>query len=174
MISSGKVYKVKQGDLFAIPLGDGSAYVGQVISEYKSAWYVVIYDYVISAGKEVSAFADILASPPLFGSIVFDARLRPGMWEIIGNVEPDSVKHLPAFTYGSSDTNGVYVTDFHSTRSRPASGFEAQNIATMKIRSPLILEKAVRAHAGREPWLAPFDELRVGIGPSSAELFGSD
>lgn len=73
-----KFPKLNDGDVFKIPLGDGRAAIGQIISAYFSARYVVIYDYVAPEEDVDSYIDDALKARPLFGGLTFDALFRPG------------------------------------------------------------------------------------------------
>ncbi|WIE73865.1 Imm26 family immunity protein [Curtobacterium sp. MCJR17_020] len=175
MSTKQQVYKVSIGDIFTVPLGDGRAALGQVIGKYKSSLYVVVFDLVVPEDAVQSLdLSDVAATPPLLARMTFDARFRPGMWQIVGNRAPDQRRFLPAFSYGSDDYDGVQVTNFDGTRTRRAVGREATQIPRLTIDSPIILEKATRAHYGLEPWLPAYDDLRYRPTPTSSDLFGDE
>jgi len=161
----------RPGDLLAIPIGDGRAYVGQVVDRTTRAMYVVVFDCAVSAIPTPEEIANAQKANPLFATLTFDARLRPGMWTIVGNSTPDRDRFLPAFTYGAAETSGVWVTDFHDSRQRPATEDESRVIPRRKIRSPMVLEQAVLAHEGLVPWIPAFEELRYRPTPTSHQLF---
>ena len=172
MSSATSVYDVSIGDVFTIPVDHRRRAVGQVVGEYKSAFYAVIFDRVIEADHDPSLeLENLTRSEPLFARLIFDSRFRPGMWEIIGHTVADSERYLPAFTYGSADFDGVKVTNFSGSKVRHATESESKNIPRRAIDSPLILEKAVQAHHGIGPWLPAFEEIRYQRGITSAQLF---
>jgi len=169
-----KVYKVKSGDIFTLPLGDGRVALGQVVGKYKrSALYVIIFDTGAPEDAVQSLdLSEVTGTQPLLARMTFDARFRPGMWQIVGNRTPNQRGLLPAFSFGSDDYDGVQVTNFDGTRMRPARGNEATDVPRLVIDAPIALEKAARAHYGLEPRLPVYDDLRYRNTPTSMELFG--
>ncbi|QCR43363.1 hypothetical protein C1N91_07200 [Curtobacterium sp. SGAir0471] len=173
MLNSAKsVYDVAIGDVFTIPVDDQRRSVGQVLGEYKSALYVIVFDQIFGADQDPSLqLEDLTGSQPLFARLIFDSRFRPGMWEIIGHAAADSERYLPAFTYGAAELDGVKITDFSGSRVRRASGPESKEVPRRAIDSPLILEKAIQAHHGIGRWLPAFEEVRYRPGIAWSELF---
>ncbi|PZE84050.1 Imm26 family immunity protein [Curtobacterium sp. MCBD17_032] len=172
MNSAKSVYDVSVGDVFSVPVDDRRRAVGQVVGEYKSAFYVVVFDRTIEEADGPSLqLEDPTKYEPVFARLIFDSRFRPGMWEIVGHAAADSERYLPAFTYGSADLDGIKITNFDGTKVRNASEAESTSIPRLAIDSPLILEKAVQAHFGTGPWLPAFEELRYQRGIASAQLF---
>jgi len=170
--SAKSVDVVSIGDVFTIPVDHQRRSVGQVAGEYKSAFYVVVFDRVIKADHDPSLeLENLTRSEPLFARLIFDSRFRPGMWGIIGHTVADSARYLPAFTYGAAELDGVKVTNFHGSKVRQATEAESKNIPRRVIDSPLILEKAVQAHHGIGPWLPAFEDVRYRRGIASAQLF---
>jgi hypothetical protein len=171
--SKQQICSVAVGDIFTVPLDDGQVALGQVIGKYTKALYVIIFDLVAS-GRSVQTlnFSDVTAATPLLARMTFDARFRPGMWQIVGNSVPDQRRFLPAFGHGSEDYDGVHVTNFEGSKMRRATADEARRVPHLTIDSPMVLEKALRAHHGLEPWLPVYDDLRYRPTPTSWELFG--
>jgi hypothetical protein len=66
----------------------------------------------------------------------------------------------------------IEVVDFSGERRRAATAAEAASLPIRKIVAPVRLERALRAALGMEPWLEPFDELRVENVVPSASVFG--
>jgi hypothetical protein len=172
LVKANKISTPKDGDVFSIALGDGSAAVGQVVSSYLASHYVVLFDFVAPEDEVGSRISDALRAKPLFGGLTLDALFRPGRWQILENRAVDSKRYLPAYKTGASDLGNCKVEDFKGERSRVASDFEAENIPLRKTSAPIILERAMKAHLGLEPWHAAFDGVRLDNMVSSAELFG--
>ncbi|WP_110902418.1 MULTISPECIES: hypothetical protein [unclassified Curtobacterium] len=172
-MSTSKALNVTAGDVFMIPISDSSAHLGQVIAERGVSLYMIVFDQVV----QINALSDSRSWPldtePLFAIQTFDGRFDEGAWQVIGHAEPDRVRFLPAFTHGLVETGGVRVTDFSGTRERLATPEESATVPHMITRSSLLLEMAVRAQAGLEPWLPAFDGIRYKKTPTSAELFGA-
>lgn len=173
MSSQQQIHPVAVGDVFTVPLDDGKVVLGQVIGKYTKALYVIIFDLVVPVspvhGLQLS---EVTAAAPFLARMTFDARFRPGMWQIVGNSVPDQRRFLPAFSHGSEEYDGVHVTNFEGSRMRRATADEARRVPHLTVDSPMVLEKAVRAHHGLEPWLPAYDDLRYRPTPTSWELFG--
>ncbi|MCQ2001004.1 Imm26 family immunity protein [Arthrobacter zhaoxinii] len=163
---------MKDGDVFKIPLGDGRAAVGQVVSKYLSAtYYVLIFDFIAAEEEVPSLVSEALESEPLFAGLTFDALFRPGRWQMLENRPVDGRKFLPAYIIGGHNPARCMVVDFWAKRRRPATDLERETLPHRKTRTPAIFDNAIRAHAGLEPWIEYYDELRPGTIVTSAELF---
>ncbi|WP_420364182.1 Imm26 family immunity protein [Curtobacterium aetherium] len=92
---------VKSGDLLTIPLGDGRAFVGQVVDRTTRALYVVVFDHPVGANPTLEELAQAQTAVPLFATLTFDTRICPGMWTVVGNSPVERDRFLPAFTYGA-------------------------------------------------------------------------
>ena len=171
MSKSSQVARVKVGDVFEIPIDENLSYIGQVISRYKAAWYVIVFDHAVPPGNADHVTA-ALRSPALLGGVTFDARFRPGMWTIVGNEPVDSTKYLPALTYGAQRPDGATLTNFEGTKERVATADEARRAPELTFFAPVLIERALKAHLGREPWLPDFDKLKLEGRLTSAEAFG--
>lgn len=173
MVKAEKISTPRDGDVFSISLGDGTAAVGQVVSSYLASHYVVLFDFVAPEDEVGSRISDALQSKTLFGGLTFDALFfRPGRWTILENRAVDSEKYLPAYKTGASDLGNCKVEDFKSKRSRAASDIAAENIPFRKTSAPVIFERAMKAYLGLEPWHTAFDGVSLGDVVISAELFG--
>jgi hypothetical protein len=168
---SSPVYAVREGDIFTIPIDDRHVYVGHVICEYLHAWFVVVFDECRTASEARANPTHALASRPLFGAIVFDARFRPGMWELIGHSDSQPDRFAPAYSMEDPRAGGMKILNFRGTKMRAAAPEEAEIFPRRTYNSPLVLEKAVRAHAGRERWLPAFDDFLVANQPKSVDVF---
>ena len=172
MVKAEKINTLKDGDVFSIPLGDGTAAVGQIVSSYLASYYVVLFDFVAPENEIRSKISDALQTTPLFGGLTLDALFRPRRWHVLENRAVDSKRYLPAYKTGASDLGNCMVEDFKAERSGAASYFDEGNIPFRKTSAPIIFERAMKAHLGLEPWHRAFDGVRLGNVITSAELFG--
>lgn len=130
------ICSVAVGDVFTVPLDDSTVALGQVVSKYTKALYVIIFDLVADARSvQTLHFSDVTAATPLLARMTFDARFRPGMWQIVGNSVPDQRRFLPAFSHGSEDYDGVHVTNFEGSRMRRATADEARRVPHLTVDS---------------------------------------
>ncbi|MCQ2001002.1 Imm26 family immunity protein [Arthrobacter zhaoxinii] len=162
---------MKDGDVFKIPLGDGRAAVGQIVSEHLSEYYVVIFDFVAPEEEVPSRVTEALESEPLFSGLSLDALFRPGRWQVLENRPVDGRNFLPAYRIVIGGPGNVMAENFRATRRRPATDLEKEILPFRDTFSAAIFERAMRAHVGLEPWRDVFDELRVGRYVKSADLF---
>jgi len=163
----------KAGDVFLIPADSTRGYLSVVVAERNASLYVLVYDQVVPWNGEENAHDWNFQVDPLFAALTFDARFHHGDWKIIGQTNPEPDRFLPAFCYGSPETGGARISNFTGTTSRSASPADIQTIRPEVYRSPMLLERAVRAQAGLESWYPVFDEIRYAKTPTSADLFGS-
>lgn len=171
MVASKNWPTLKDGDVFKIPLGDGRAAIGQVVSSYMAQLYVVIFDFVAPEEEVPSLVSEALESEPVFAGLTFDALFRPGRWQVLENRPVNGRKFLPAYKVGGGGPGRFRVENFWATLSRPATDLEKALLPFRDTFSPAIFERAMRAHVGLEPWRDVFDDLRVVEGVKSADLF---
>lgn len=162
---------LKDGDVFKIPLGDGRAAVGQIVAPYFSAFYMVVFDFVAPEDDLHLHVTEALQAPPVFGGLTFDALFRPGRWQVVRNSAVDGRKFLPAYKTGASEIGNCVIEDFTGTRRRPATDLEEEIVPFRKTASPIVFERAMKAHLGLEPWLDVFDEVRLGQVVKSVDVF---
>ncbi|MCQ2001003.1 Imm26 family immunity protein [Arthrobacter zhaoxinii] len=162
---------LNDGDVFKIPLGDGRAAVGQIVSKYLTSYYMVFFDFIAAEEEVPSLVTEALESEPLFAGLTYDGLFRPGRWQVLENRPVDGRKYLPAYIIGGHIPSRCKVEDFRGTRRRPATDLERETLPHRKTRSSAILDDAIRADAGLEPWVEYYDALRAGDVVTSAELF---
>ncbi|MCQ1957545.1 immunity 26/phosphotriesterase HocA family protein [Arthrobacter sp. zg-Y826] len=166
-----KAPALKDGDVFTIPLGDGRAAVGQVVSSYTDEPYVLIYDFVAPEEEIPSLVSEALGSEALFAGLSLTGRFRWGRWQVLGNRPVDGRKFLPAYKIGWRVPGDFVVENFWGTRRRRATDLEVQILPFRETRSGAFYEHAMQAHLGLQPWHEAFDDLRIGDIVTSADLF---
>lgn len=157
------------GDVFLIPDGTGGALLGHVIAEVFDAVYVAVYRRPEDVPPPANPLV-VLATQPVVAGLTLPARFQPGMWEVVGTAIPDTRRLLPAYSWGTA-ADGVQVTDFTGSRSRPASVVEAETIPRQAVVSPFFVDIAVRAVVGVVDWHRDFEHLRYRATPRSADVF---
>ncbi|UWX98481.1 immunity 26/phosphotriesterase HocA family protein [Arthrobacter zhaoxinii] len=162
---------MKDGDVFKIPLGDGRAAVGQVVSSYIGEYYVIIYDFVAPEEEVPSMVSEALESKPLFAGSSLGGRFRSGRWKVLGNMPVDGRKFLPAYKIGWRIPGEYVVENFWGTRRRRATDLEVQILPFRATHSAAFFEHAMQAHVGLNAWHEAFDDVLVGDIVTSADLF---
>lgn len=172
MVKGRRVPTLNDGDIFTIPLGDGRVAVGQIISSFHTAYYVVVFDFAAPEDELPLRVSEALRAEPVLGGLTFDALIRHGHWKLVGNRPVDGKKFLPAYKTGADDMGNCMIEDFKGEVWRPATALEAEIIPFRGNTSPIRFEKAMKAHMGLEPWDESYERIRVGKGVTSADLFG--
>jgi len=160
------------GDVFLIPLDAARVGVGQIVAEYLGgrAYYLAIFEAI--ADIESPDVEDALGSPVVLLALSLDAKLAVGHWPIVGHRPVAAGMPLPAFKEAVGSPDQVDVVDFSGTQRRPATAKEASILPNRTVVAPVLLEKAVRAREGLEPWRAAFNDLVPNRELSTERLFG--
>ncbi|MCL9665435.1 immunity 26/phosphotriesterase HocA family protein [Curtobacterium albidum] len=171
MSASKDVVRVMVGDVFRVKVDDDRAYVGQVLHVGESAVFIVVFDHLVRHPVAIPDALGALMHQPIVASWTYDARFRPGMWEVITQAQTDTRRYLPASAWGLPETGGVRLTSFDETRTRAATAEEAATIPPRTTRSPMLIEKFLMMAAGVEPSNPALEKVRWVSMPSSSELF---
>ncbi|MBH0099361.1 hypothetical protein I6E68_09435 [Salinibacterium sp. NSLL150] len=164
--------KIKVGDVFIVPTGDGRAGVGQVVGMYrKSYYYFAIFDTVVPLEVADERAIEALKSPLLFLGLSLDAKIYLGHWPVVAHAEVDPSILLPAYKISMRTIDNMHVIDYTGTRSRPATEAEVDFLDFRLTVAPVEFEFALRASLGLEPWLELFDKLKPNELTTTAALF---
>lgn len=165
--------KLKVGDVFVVPTGDGRAGVGQVAAKYgKDAYFFVIFDGLIDVEASAERVLELVEGSVLFLSLSMDAKLHAGHWTVVGNAPVRREIPMPAYKVAMGKPGDYAVEDYSGVRRREATPLEADALPYRKVVAPVRLEKALRAHLGLLPWDDAYDELRPAGRATTVELFG--
>lgn len=134
--------RIKIGDVFAIPLGNGEFAFGQIVANGSSKCYV-IYDYKSNDFPDLSL---LIRQKIIFLTYTEDLYIRNGNWKVLGNINPPSNIIFPE--YRVETLNGTVVIDHTGKKLRFATDKEKTILSTHKSVSPMILEKSVKARFG--------------------------
>ena len=171
MSGTNKVYKIAIGNVFVIPVDENYGYVGQIVGRFSAEIYVIILDATLAPDAAEADIDQALEAKPIFGTLTYEARFRPGMWQIVGNRPADSKRLLPAYKTGDPGMRNCMVENFEGTQRRPATQAEWETLPHRSTRAPMGLEKAVLAHARVRPWEDNFEKLKIGNQMPSESLF---
>ena len=164
--------RLRVGDVFVVPTGDGRAGFGQIVAPYEKGFYFfAIFDLAVPLDEAPSRFTEGLAAPVRFLALSMDAKLYVGHWYVVANAPVDPTIPLPAYKLSVGSPTNLEVVDYSGQRRRRATRAEAASLPYRDIVAPVLLERALRASLGLEPWLEPFDELRVENVVPSSSLF---
>ena len=154
-MSTKKGINVKLGDVFLIPLSQGSDVGAQVIVK-SDILYVAIFDRVYSSDPNPD---EVVADKCSLSGWTMDGKIYHGDWKIIGAAGmSNTARYLKNYlvTYQGAS----WVTDVDGNMLRPASEKDRAALFLRSSYSPARLERAVRAFHGLEEWSQDFDGLR--------------
>lgn len=160
------------GDIFTLPVDDDRVGVGQIAAIYKEGeYYFAIFDSIFSSvpGPDID---EALNSPLLFLALSLDAKLYHKHWIVIGNRPVPEGLPMPAYkelrgTHGEFD-----VVDYSGKRRRPGVNAEGELLTYRTTVAPVVLEDALRARHGLDPWDDAYDDLRPNEKAATTDLFG--
>ena len=144
-------HRVKQGQVFEIPISDELAGYGQVIARRPHVCFVVVFErsYPRTGRPDLS---QILEGPIRFAADCLDAKLVNGDWPVVGlsmgNIDQVG---LPVYKT-SSFPSGEWFVESWDGRTRPATLEERDRLHHRTMYSPMVLESALKAIHGAGPW----------------------
>jgi len=166
------VKRLKVGDVFTVPVGDGRAAIGQIVGVYgKRAYYFAIYAAVFPLEESESRVERALQGRLLFMALSMDAKIYVGDWIVLGSAPVDEAIPLPAYKEAVGWPIRYDVVDYSGKRRRKATKAEAASLPNRTVVAPVRLEIALRADLGLEPWVEELDELRADRVITSAAMF---
>lgn len=149
-----KRFKIKEGDIFAIPLGNKEFGLGQIINFPKTsdAFIVILFNEKISHLEDYNDLK-IDDLKIIFLGYTFDAKLYYKDWPIIGNYTDniDSVP-LPFFKLGTSDD--ARLVNYKSEVLKPINESQFHKLHYKSEIAPIRYENALKSHFGLGEWIA--------------------
>jgi len=165
-------FKLEVGDVFSVPIDDSRVGVGQVVAAYgKSAEYFAIFDAVAPDPASID-IDQALRARVIFLALSNDAKLYARHWIVVGNRPVAEDMPLPAWREVFSIEGRVDVVDYSGTRRRSAHESEAELLADRKFVAPMLLEDALRAKHGLEPWREYYSDMAPNEMTTTARLLG--
>ncbi|UKB82742.1 immunity 26/phosphotriesterase HocA family protein [Chryseobacterium sp. MEBOG06] len=148
-----KRFKLNEGDVFAIPLGNSEFGLGQIINFPKTsdAFIVVIFNEKIAELNEFDKI-NIDDLKIIFLGYTFDAKLYYKDWQIIGNYK-DNIQSipLPFFKLGTSDD--ARLVDYKSKVLKHLDESQFDELVYKSEIAPIRYENALKAHFGLQEWI---------------------
>lgn len=156
--------RYRQSDVFLIRVADGAFALGRVVVKSRGGNVLVAIYSDLAESQEAADPGRLSISRPVFLVETMDLRIKDGDWRVVGNWTPPT--ELPAPVYKTQFEPGGDFFEQHIDGSigRRLTADEAARLKTQKSFSPALVERAVRAFQGAEPWLPVFDEIRFDEG----------
>lgn len=139
-----KRIKVKEGDIFTIPISESKVGLGQIIfvDKYGYNLYVIIFKEDFNTPLNSNELSIDKLTPFLIGGTM-DARIYHGMWEIIGSKNISSSHILkPNFIIG---TDSKRVESFEGKYLREASPEDLKRFDYRSSRAPIAFENLLKS-----------------------------
>lgn len=115
-------FRLKVGDVFIIPLGDGRAGIGQVVGMYgKVSYYFAIFDLVLPLSEAKERAVEALSGPVEFLALSMDGKLYAGHWQIVDRAPVREDLPLPAYKEAVASADHIDVVDYSGSRRRWAN-----------------------------------------------------
>ena len=162
--------KIQVGDVFQVPLNEQLTAYGQVVGTYLTAYYYAFFEST-SAPEDVVLPEAVVKSEVTLLGLSLDAALFHERWRIIGNAPVSPAVHLPAYKVVVGTPNNVVIEDYSAKRTRPATQREMESLTHRTIVSSAVLENALRATHGLEPWIEAFDHLKPNEERAAVRFF---
>jgi hypothetical protein len=152
--------KYRQSDVFSIPVSDGTPAVGRVILKMRGGNILVA---VYPGHSEIVESADLerlSTSRPVFTVETMDLFIKNGRWAVLGKWAPVVESPIPVYKTQFEPGGPFFEQRIDGSIGGQLADEEAIHLKRQKSFSPALVEKAVRAFQGLEPWIPVFDEMR--------------
>jgi len=157
---------IDEGLVFSLPLLSGEFGFGQLIARQDPIFYMVAYD-VRSESPTIDEERLRLARPVLMGNF-FDVLIRKGRWEAVRRSPVPAVPFpCSVIQIGSK----FYVESWDRERRREATPLDIAVLRPRANHGPIILENALKAYFGLDPWKITFYPLKVENVARIANMF---
>lgn len=153
-----KSIKVKIGDVFAIPLGNGEYAYGQIVDDSKYPCYI-IYDLKSTV---FPAIQEIVTRRIIILTYTVDVFIKSGRWPLLGNIAPPSDIVFPYYLVGTLEDGNekIIVMDHRGIFLRYATESDQQRLTRMSSFSPKALEDIAKfKFLGIGKYLSYMDKL---------------
>jgi len=149
-----------EGDLINLPITSDRAAIGQVVKKLSKNILLAVFDSPHESKEEIDV-DKLDIDTPIFLSETMDASIENGSWRIAGNRQVSPHIPIPLYKVPVGPQGECYLQDVHGQIGRQLTTKEAQLLRQPKSFSPAIIEGAVRAFYGYEPWLPLYEELAL-------------
>lgn len=149
-----------EGEVFLVPLGDGTSVAGQVLAKFRRVnYFFATFDVVLGDDAAAPGLQQLTSAPVSLLCLSLDAKLRNGDWPIIGKSPVLVGDLLPAYKVAVNDPWNFQIEDYSGTRTRPASPEDERLYPFRTVVAPIRLERAAQALKGLREWESEWDEL---------------
>ena len=133
----------RQGDVFAVPLGDLGFGFGRICAGFDHAYYDVRAD-------DLLPLDEIVSRPTIFRVLAARDAIAADGWQILGNVPLSAELALPG-VYRHQPVGSAQAFRYSSGQSVPASTEELAPLEAFAIWFSMHVEKRLRNHFLNQP-----------------------
>jgi hypothetical protein len=144
--------KLKEGDVFTIPLNEEETGFGQVVAfPDKSSFIIAVFDYKQKLETDYD-LEKICKSKIIFLGGTFDGKLYHKHWVIIGNYK-NNLHSIIIPTYKIGTPPGeLFAVDYKGKKLRPITNEEFHMLDFQSYASPIRYENGLKAYYGFQDW----------------------
>tara|TARA_R110002072_G_scaffold100824_2_gene222163 strand:- start:260 stop:775 length:516 start_codon:yes stop_codon:yes gene_type:complete len=153
--------KIKQGDIFTIPIDDERLGYGQIIEIPDShSFMIAVFDIETTSNESISSI-EIVEKEILLMGYTLDAKLYHKHWVIVDNY-CENLKNieLPYFKLGTPPGE-IFLTDYNGVRLRECTIEEFNNLIYQPTVAPVSYENALKSIKGVGEWKEHYNKLRI-------------
>nr|WSZ15685.1 immunity 26/phosphotriesterase HocA family protein [Streptomyces canus] len=152
--------KYRLNDVFFIPVADGTPAAGRIILQIRGGNILVTVYPEHSQIVENADLERLSVSRPVFTVETMDLFIKNGKWPVLGNWTPLVESQIPVYKTQFEPGGPYFEQRIDGIVGGQLADEEAIHLKRQKSFSPALVEKAVRAFQGLDPWIPVFDEMR--------------
>jgi Immunity protein 26 len=162
--------KLKEGDIFAIPISEELTGFGQIINiPISNGVFIIIVFSEIYSGEEWPALDEIIQDEILFFGYTMDALIYHKHWKIIGNVSSNTSKvKLPYYKFGLPPK--MEIVNYKGEKVRNATNQEFDQLEYETSVAPIRYENALKAYHKIVEWDSDYEKLYYNNVAKSIEI----
>jgi hypothetical protein len=149
-----------EGDLLHIAVTPERATIGQVVKKLSMNILLGVFDSLYESKEEID-IRELDIDTPIFLAETMDTSIEDGVWRIVGNRQVSPHIPIPVYKIPVGLQGEYHLQDVYGQIIRRLTEKEARLLRSPKSYSPALVEGAVRAFYGYEPWLPLYEELAL-------------
>ena len=172
MKASSPRLKLRQADVFTIPLSETEVGFGQIVNFPVSqhVFMICVFDHTASV-TEAFDIEDICNSAVVFFGSTTDAKLYHGDWILVGNHSASTSRlEMPYFKLGTAGGD-MRLVDYQGKVLGAINENAFEQLEYKWSCSPIRFENALKAYRGLSEWDEAYDKLLYSRTLASVDIF---
>ena len=151
--------KLKVGDVFSIPLGNGELGFGQIVSlPDRDTLIIALFNFKQNDAEPID-INKIFNSEVLFLGYTLDAKLYHKHWVIIGNIQSNLSNIKLPYSKLGTPPGDIYLTDFKGAELCEITEIDFSKLSYQTVIAPIRYENALKAYFKLGEWQDDYDKL---------------